>query len=412
MFTQEQRVGLFILAGLAVLVFSIVMIGDISFQRRYKVYVVFENIEGLPDKAPVKVAGVEIGKVGRITLTDSRAQVEILVKSAIAIHQGAHASIVSTGIIGSKFMELTLGDKALPRLRDGDTIYGESVMSYDQLFAKAMEGIEELRLVLSEVRADGAFGNNLNGAVVSIRRIAKRFDEITRQHQDDITVTLVNLREISEGLKGTISTIQEIAEKINTGEGVIGTLVNDEEMGENLKSTIKEARKVLDRINLVRTYWDYRLRYDFEESQYRSDLGLKIYPRDDKYYHLGVNNAGDTKDDPNDTEDKNTFTAEIGKHFGPFTLHAGAIRSKGGIGVAYRPWDKMEFTTDAYYFSRKEPEEKPIVDMGGRFRLNDWAYVGGYVGDVGVEKDVNAYMNVVFEDKDIAYLLGLIGLSQ
>lgn len=421
----ETRVGLFMLGGFIVLLIGIFSLGDITFKRQYQIHIIFNTVEGLPNNATVKVSGVEVGKVGSIILKKHHARITVRINRGVKIYEGASASILSTGLIGTKFVSLDAGDYHKKVLAPGSVIYGEDALSYEEIFARAMEGIDELKKTLSDVRGDGAFGRNLNEAMARINRVAKRLDEITEQHQQDIKITLANFKEISEKLNQTIDHIQSIAQKIDTGEGVAAKLVNDPEMGENLKQTIaslkevsRDAKKVLDRITLFRTTWDYRLRYDVERGQYKNDLGLQLSPRQGKYYFIGVNNVGDNSKEKPEDEDINTFTAEIGKDYGPFTLHAGIIRSKGGFGMRYRPFKIVELSADAYDFAREKTDkfshgyDTPVYDVGGKIKLTPWMHIGGLAEDVGGEKNFNAYMNIVFEDEDVAYLLGVVGLAR
>lgn len=53
-----------------------------------------------------------------------------------------------------------------------------------------------------------------------------------------------------------------------------------------------------------------------------------------------------------------------------------------------------------------------MYDVGGKIKLTQWMHIGGLAEDVGGEKNFNAYMNIVFEDEDVAYLLGVVGLAR
>src|ERR1700684_1739294 len=102
--SPESKVGLFVLAGLAVLLFSILMLGDIHFRPMNNVNVRFRNVEGITDKSPVKVSGVEVGAVKNIHLNEDAAELTLSLNKSLAVYKNAHVRIRSTGIIGSKFI--------------------------------------------------------------------------------------------------------------------------------------------------------------------------------------------------------------------------------------------------------------------------------------------------------------------
>jgi phospholipid/cholesterol/gamma-HCH transport system substrate-binding protein len=70
-------VGLFVLLGLASLLFLALKAGNmstVSFSKTYAVTAKFDNIGGLKPQAPVKSAGVVVGRVGDISFDDKSYQ--------------------------------------------------------------------------------------------------------------------------------------------------------------------------------------------------------------------------------------------------------------------------------------------------------------------------------------------------
>src|SRR3954471_1389363 len=111
-FTPESKVGLFVLAGLAVLMISVLMLGDIHFKPQNHVHVVFKNVEGITNKSPVKIWGVEVGNVNKVELeTDhgANAVITMALSRDVQVYKNAQVRIRSTGIIGSKFISIDPG---------------------------------------------------------------------------------------------------------------------------------------------------------------------------------------------------------------------------------------------------------------------------------------------------------------
>src|SRR3989339_1627773 len=151
--TREARLGLFVLIGLISLVVTIILLGDFQFQRHYYLHIMFNNVAGLPSRAKAKIAGVDVGAVKEITLDGSKARVTIWVDSDVRIHADAEARIVATGIIGSKYLELTAGSSLAPVLKNNDTIIGIDPIQFDKVIQKVMEQL------------DGVMGNFKGGEV-------------------------------------------------------------------------------------------------------------------------------------------------------------------------------------------------------------------------------------------------------
>src|ERR1019366_283118 len=168
--SPESKVGLFVLAGLAVLMISILMLGDIHFRPQNYFHVTFNNIEGITDKSPVKIFGVDVGSVKRVDLEDGRASITMALEKNIPVYKNASVRIRSTGIIGSKFIALNPGriEPGTPeeeqKLRTGDTIRGQETLSIDEL-------MERVAKSLDEVTGGGKLGSNLNATMENLRHI-------------------------------------------------------------------------------------------------------------------------------------------------------------------------------------------------------------------------------------------------
>jgi phospholipid/cholesterol/gamma-HCH transport system substrate-binding protein len=138
----ELVVGLFVLLGLACLAYLAIHLGKMEIMGSgYQVYASFDNISGLKQGATVEVAGVEVGRVESISLTENaRAQVGLSLNRGIKIHDDAIASIRTKGIIGDKFVKLSLGssEKIIPsggKIRDT-----ESAIDLEELIGSYIHG--------------------------------------------------------------------------------------------------------------------------------------------------------------------------------------------------------------------------------------------------------------------------------
>src|SRR5690348_8762054 len=137
--SPESKVGLFVLAGMTILMISILMLGDIHFRPQNYFYATFNSIEGITDKSPIKIFGVEVGSVKSVDLEDGRARIKMALQKHISVYKNARVRIRSTGIIGSKFIALDPGrpEPGTPeedqKLRSGDTIKGQDSLSLDEL---------------------------------------------------------------------------------------------------------------------------------------------------------------------------------------------------------------------------------------------------------------------------------------
>lgn len=123
----ELLVGIFILAGIAALVVLAFRVSGLSFYSGQDIYHVtarFDNIGGLKVRAPVRIAGVQIGEVESITIDPKifKAVVTLAIQnSQNELPVDTVANIQTEGLLGSNFVSLTPG-YADEILKDGGTI--------------------------------------------------------------------------------------------------------------------------------------------------------------------------------------------------------------------------------------------------------------------------------------------------
>jgi len=457
--SAESKVGLFVLAGLGVLMISILLLGDIHFRPQTTLHVLFKNVEGISDKSPVKIFGVEVGSVKKVKLSEGMARLTIQLRKEIKIFKNAKARIRSTGIIGTKFLAFYPGkpEPGIPeddqRLSGGDTLIGEDVIDLEELVERVAKSLdqftgdgklgENLSATFSNLRSitdslNAAIGhqrrqmvnivNNIEGFSSRAKSVAAHVDDVLTQHKEEIKVAIHNLKETLERMNNILAGVQR-------GEGMAGALVSSKESGEDLKHTMsnlkqasESAKEVLARFTKVRAFWEIQSRRDFRAGVYRGDFGMRLEPRPNKFYQLmgqNLGTTGSTVEDPKDYERRNTITALLGRHWGPFTGAVGVIKSRAGIEARLRPFQNttapvfnrleligqgFDFGRDAVIKDRRFDEANYMA--GARVRINPWVTAGVQSEDIAETSNLHGLINVSFEDKDIAYLMGFVSFAR
>ncbi|EGF30662.1 Uncharacterized ABC transporter, periplasmic component YrbD [Oxalobacteraceae bacterium IMCC9480] len=146
-------VGLFVLLGAAALFFLAMKAGNLSslsFAQTYPVTMRFDNIGGLKPRAPVKSAGVVVGRVADIAFNDQRFQASVTVnmETRYKFPKDSSAKILTSGLLGEQYIGLEPGgDTNL--LAAGDNIrMTQSALVLENLitqflFSKAADGKDE-----------------------------------------------------------------------------------------------------------------------------------------------------------------------------------------------------------------------------------------------------------------------------
>ena len=119
-------VGLFVIAGVGALLFLALKVGSMSTVNSadsYEVVADFQNIGGLKPRAPVKSAGVVVGRVADIRFDNEKyeAVVTLRLDKRYSFPKDTSASIMTSGLLGEQYVGLEAGGDSV-KLKDKDRI--------------------------------------------------------------------------------------------------------------------------------------------------------------------------------------------------------------------------------------------------------------------------------------------------
>ncbi len=191
----EVKVGALILVSLAILGAFILVMGGLSFEKTFTVYVDFDNPGGLQPGAAVRIAGVKVGSVKALEFLggklDPKTGRHVLVRADVAIeqrvsgtiHDDADFYVTAQGVLGEQFMAIDPGSPERPLLQAGAEIKGIDPPRLDLFLAKAYElldttvnGIKNNRELISSIATNTA--GLLKGLNVLVTENKDRIDRI------------------------------------------------------------------------------------------------------------------------------------------------------------------------------------------------------------------------------------------
>jgi phospholipid/cholesterol/gamma-HCH transport system substrate-binding protein len=144
-------VGLFVCAGIGALLVLAMKVGNMASISvggdTYTLYAHFDNIGGLKTRAPVRSAGVLVGRVSAIDFDNNRflARVEMKIADKYKFPKDTSASILTSGLLGEQYIGLDAGGDPA-NLTSGETLkLTQSAVVLEKLisqflYSKAAEG--------------------------------------------------------------------------------------------------------------------------------------------------------------------------------------------------------------------------------------------------------------------------------
>lgn len=201
----EVKVGILILVSLGILAAFVLIMGGLSFEKTYTIYVDFDNPGGLQAGAPVRIAGVKAGKVSELrfmggqidpktnrrTLVRAKLAVEQRVKDSI--HEDADFYVTTQGVLGEQFLAIEPGSPQKPVLQENTIVKGIDPPRLDLFLAKAYElldttmtSIRNNRELISEIATNTAgllkgLNTTLSDNRERINRIVANVESLTEE---------------------------------------------------------------------------------------------------------------------------------------------------------------------------------------------------------------------------------------
>lgn len=196
----ELAVGIFIIVGLAILIFFVFFIRDFQLIKPgYKFDVVFGFANGLKIGAPARLAGVDVGDVKSIDVfydpeaQKTKVKIEIWVKEDSQIPADSKVWINTLGLLGEKYLEVIPGNNYSLLVRENDTIVGQDPVAMEEITEetkKLVLKIKEALIGLNDVLSQVKTGQGTLGKLVYDETIYQNFEGVTK-----------DLKELTEDLK-------------------------------------------------------------------------------------------------------------------------------------------------------------------------------------------------------------------
>ena len=185
----ELKVGIFVLAGLAVFGFIIFSIGDFNLVNNgYIIKARFNDIAGLDIGAPVDLIGVKVGEVKAINiiydkLLDKKVvELEIWIRKGVVIKRDANVRLRRLGLMGGQYLHLSIGSDATSPLSEGGVLYGEEMISIDDVTKEVFLATQEFKKTLNcvnDVVSDGKFRSDLKDIAGNTKNASENLEDFT-----------------------------------------------------------------------------------------------------------------------------------------------------------------------------------------------------------------------------------------
>jgi phospholipid/cholesterol/gamma-HCH transport system substrate-binding protein len=274
----ESRLGIFfafaIVAALIVLEFA----GGLGFlERGYRLHALFKNVQELKVGDFVKMAGVQVGQVERIDLTNEMADVTMNLKKGTDIKTDSKATLKFTGLMAQDYISIDFGTSGT-QAEDGAYLQTVEQPDLSVLMAKldnVATGVENLTRSFSGEKIDNLLGpftdflrdnrTNLTASISNIRTVTQRIADGQGTvgkliNEDTLYVTAlgtvsnfqntaVRVQDLAGQARVLITNVNHTVSGINAGQGTVGRLLKDDTLYVETTGSMTNLHQILLKIN-------------------------------------------------------------------------------------------------------------------------------------------------------------------
>lgn len=446
----------------------------------YRVHAYLPDVTGIAPKSRVTISGIQVGYVDRLSLEKGQARVDIKMRPEFPLYEDAAIARRSTSLIGESILVLAPGTEGRPRIpNEGEithfieeptiqSIEGQisevlkdvkavtatlretvGTQQGQEQIATVLKNLAEVTEQLNETVRENRAGvkqaiDNVNGItgdsrpqiaeiLRNVKQVTEDFRQMTAANQvtggaakpGELRSSIERVNRASANLESALQHADNVAARIDRGEGTIGRLTKDETLINEVESVVDDVGELVGGIGRVQTVVGLRTDYNFLANTIKSYVELRLVPAEDKYYVIELVNdpRGKTSFEQVDVDTTNPnspphyreirttttnafrFSFQFAKRLGPLTGRFGIKESTGGLGLDLHLLDdRFELRQDLFGFG-EELSPRWRVALAYEFIRKLWL-LGG-VDDIlnGSRRDYFVGLQIRFNDQDLKAIL-------
>jgi phospholipid/cholesterol/gamma-HCH transport system substrate-binding protein len=255
---SELKIGVLTIVAIviaAVLIFTLTGTRGFAWQR-YTLKTRFDDVAGLANGSPVRVAGVEVGSVKEVAFAGTQVEVSFDVRDDMRsrITDKSLARLGSVSLLGESAVDISPASSGTPIPEYGYVPTGKAPASLGDITAQAGEGITQLTGLIGDIRQ----GKGTVGKLVTDEQLYAELNQfvatagsLTRELQQGRGTLgkLLKDPKTANSLEASMKNIEDMTRRINAGEGSLGKLLKDEAFAQSLTGATTNVRDLVDRLN-------------------------------------------------------------------------------------------------------------------------------------------------------------------
>jgi len=266
---SQLRVGITVIVAALTLGFLLFLMSGTSglLTARITVKSYFDNAEGLRVGAPVRLSGVDIGNVTRITivrdkpLTPVEVTMKLSTKYDYGMRRDSTTSLETAGVLGETYLDIDSSQAVGGAVHDGDTLPTQVHPDFNQVVRASQSTLQNMDALLKRADRILAFaesGKGSLGKLIYDPTLYNRFSATVADFQKIVSQVgngegslgaLISRNEAYDKFIGTLDRMNAVVDDMQQGKGTAGKFLKDPSLYNNANDTIANLKKITDDIN-------------------------------------------------------------------------------------------------------------------------------------------------------------------
>lgn len=244
---RNIRLGIFIIAGTALLVTALYLIGNKQnlFGSTFRVSAQFHDVNGLMKGNNVRFGGIDVGTVESVEIiTDTSVNVVMVIEDDIQqfIKKNALASVGTDGLMGNKLVNIISVKEEAEMVADGDVLKTLKPLEMDEMMRTLNVTNENIKVISGNLRSITDKINNKNSLWSVL------MDTVVAEN---VKSAIVNIKLMSNQGVAITGNLSGITADIKNGKGTIGALITDTTLSSRVNQTIVKLQMFSDTAAII-----------------------------------------------------------------------------------------------------------------------------------------------------------------
>ena len=289
----QLKVGLLAISALVILAVLIFLMTSSQglFTPRSDVYTFLDDSAAIANGAPVRLNGINVGKVADIGLSGSaepnrivRLTLQVENRYLASIPVDSQAGIAAENLLGTKYINIKKGHSAT-QVKAGDEIKSLDTREFDDVVQQGYSTLSSLDSIFKKLDGildavqvgKGTIGKLLVDDTL-YKKIASLADEAnglvgTLNSETSTLGRLTHDDALYNDLRGTLARVNTLADGLQQGQGTAGKLLKDPALYDDMRSTLGDVRQLLAGVNQGQGTVGKLLKSDDLHNQLQSTMG-------------------------------------------------------------------------------------------------------------------------------------------